>query len=510
MTRRLEFNIPLNRVEGDLEIRVVAEGGRIVDAWSSGTLFRGFERMLVGRSSLDGLVMTPRICGICSVTHLTAAALALDQASGVVPPPNAVRLRNVALLTETIQSDIRQSLLMYMVDFASAGFSARPWYMEARARYAPLRGERCVAAIKETKHLLEIIALIGGQWPHTSFMVPGGVVYAPPLSDLGKARHVLKAFRRWYEDSVLGCTLARWRGVDSLDALETWLDESAAHRESDLGCLLRHGRDVGLHRIGVSHGRYLSYGALSIPEDSKVTGPVVGSSFIPAGFLVDGQVRAFDQARITEDHSHAWYEDSGVPVHPMAGTTEPVASGAEGRRYSWSKAPRYDGLAAETGPLAESLMAGDPLFLDLVSRDGGSALTRQVARLVRPARQLEVLDDWLDELCDRHAEPFYRSVPSIQEGEGIGLTQAARGALGHWLRIESGRIAHYQIITPTAWNGSPRDTGGVRGAWEEALLGTPIDDPDEPLLAGMVVRSFDPCLVCTVHLVGAGRRRLMV
>ena len=113
------MNIPLNRAEGDLEIRVEIEDGIITEAWSSGTMFRGFEEMMRGRGALDGLVVTPRICGICSITHLTAAVEALDVIADITPPDNARRLRNLALMVETIQSDVRQAVLMFMVDFAN-------------------------------------------------------------------------------------------------------------------------------------------------------------------------------------------------------------------------------------------------------------------------------------------------------------------------------------------------------------------------------------------------------
>jgi hydrogenase large subunit len=120
ISKRIIRDIPLNRVEGDLEIRVELENNRVVDAWSSGTMFRGFENLLIGRGALDGLVITPRVCGICSTTHLMAAARALDHIAGVEPPANAVRLRNVTLMVESCQSDVRQSVLMFLPDFTAS------------------------------------------------------------------------------------------------------------------------------------------------------------------------------------------------------------------------------------------------------------------------------------------------------------------------------------------------------------------------------------------------------
>ena len=154
------------------------------------------------------------------------------------------------------------------------------------------------------------------------------------------------------------------------------------------------------------------------------------------------------------------------------------------------------------------MVDGDPLFGDLVRRDGVNLVTRQLARLTRPATLLPVMEAWLEEMIVRHDEAYYEPVASIPDGRGFGLLEAARGALGHWVEIRDGKIARYQIVTPTAWNGSPRDHEGVRGPWEEALIGTPVANVDNPVEAGHVVRSFDPCLVCTVHVVGADRRPL--
>ena len=231
MTKRIIRDIPLNRVEGDLEIRVELENNRIVDAWSSGTMFRGFENLLVGRGARDGLVMTPRVCGICSTTHLMAAARALDQIAGVSLPDNAIRLRNVALMAEHSQSDVRQSVLMFLPDFTADCYAAHSLYAEAVKRYAPLAGERCVDVVRQTKTLLEIIAILGGQWPHSSFMVPGGVTYIPPVAELNQCLHILKRYRSWYEQRVLGCSLQRWQDVQSAADLDAWLNEAEAREE---------------------------------------------------------------------------------------------------------------------------------------------------------------------------------------------------------------------------------------------------------------------------------------
>jgi len=499
-------NIPLNRAEGDLEVYVEVADGIITEAWSSGTMFRGFENMLKGRGALDGLVITPRICGICSLTHLTAAVEALDAIVGIQPPDNARLLRNLALMVETVQSDLRQAVLMFMVDFANrSAYAKHPLFDEAENRYTPLAGKAAIEVIRETKHLLEIVAIIGGQWPHTSFMVPGGVTSIPGSADLLQCKMIFEHFRKWYERSILGCSIERWQAVTSASALDEWLEESPEHRDSEIGFFLRFARQAGLATIGRGHSRFLSFGGLELPQQTRVTG--MDGRLVPAGYVIGQNVSAFDQGKIKEDISHSWYEKKGQPDHPFSGETEPYASGQGGDLYSWIKAPRYDGQAVETGPLAEMLVAETPLFRDLVLRDGVSVLVRELARLIRPVHFMPAMEIWFDELLARRGEAFYHKVDGIPDGEGAGLIQAARGALGHWLKVHDEKISHYQVITPSAWNGSPRDAEGTRGAWEEALIGTPVRDETNPVEAGHVIRSFDPCLVCAVHCVRKGIKR---
>ena len=158
------------------------------------------------------------------------------------------------------------------------------------------------------------------------------------------------------------------------------------------------------------------------------------------------------------------------------------------------------GLPAETGPLAEMIAASHPLFVDLIKQDGPGVFARQLARLVRPAVLIPVVEQWLKETAGCKEE-FYRDHGQKENGEGFGLVEAPRGCLGHWIKIKNAKIERYQIITPSAWNASPRDSSGVRGPWEEALVGTEVKDPANPVEIDHVIRSFDPCLVCTVHAI---------
>ena len=493
---------PLNRVEGDLELQIEIESDMVVDARCSGIMYRGFENLLVGRAALDGLVLTPRICGICSTSHLLAAAKSLDMFYNADVPDNAKRVRNITSIAEMIQNDLRHAILLFMPDFTHVRYRESPYYDETLKRYAPLKGESTIQTIRETKRMLEIIAILGGQWPHSSFMVPGGVVSVPSANDINQCLFLLKKYRMWYENQVLGCRIERWLDIKSAADLQDWIDEAQSHARSDLGFYIQLAEMAGLKHIGRGHGNFICSGSLDMPGHTDIRNlcGTNGTTFLPAGFSHNLNIEPLNQEKITEDLSHSWFNDDGIAKHPFEGDTVPYATGRESGKYSWTKAPRYAGMPAETGPLAEMVVGSVPLFVDLVKHDGTNAFVRQLARMVRTAYLLPVMEQWLKEIVACN-EDFYAYHGEMDDGKGFGLIEAPRGFLGHWVKIKDEKISRYQIITPTAWNASPRDDQGVRGPWEEALVGTQIQDADQPIEVDHIIRSFDPCLVCTVHAV---------
>jgi hydrogenase large subunit len=488
--------MPMNRVEGDLEVKVTIEDGVVSDAWMIGSMYRGLENMLIGRNSLDGLVITPRICGICSTSHLLTAAMALENITGTAVSPNGLLVRNIALGAEKLQSDLRHIFLMFTADLTAEGYADHALYPEIVQRYQPFQGSAVVATILATKKIPEIIAILGGQWPHSSFIVPGGITSQPSEADLRQCRLLLSEFRRWYEQRVLGCPMDRFAAVVDCKQLEDWLDERPEHRDGELGFFLRCGQAFGLDRIGKSHDCYLSG-----PDPAEGSG--LGASF--GGFLHKGNLNEFDQQRIAEQVKHARYQDRNSGGHPAEAETHPQET-IDPEKYSWCKAPRYNGFPSETGALAEALIRQDPLLTDLVATRGASALARALARLLRPAHILRQMEQWLGAITT--GESYYQPAGSPANGSGFGLVQAPRGLLGHWVQLNGGYIDHYQVITPTSWNASPRDDRDLRGPIEEALMGTPIRNPEDPVEVGHVVRSFDLCMVCSVHAFSKKNRSL--
>ena len=489
------LTIPLNRVEGDLELHLEYNGTEVTNSWSIGIMFRGFENILKGRGPRDGLVLTPRVCGICGTAHLMAAAKALDMLCGVSIPENAVLIRNIALMAEQVQSDIRHGILMFMNDFLNPLYENEPFYSEARLRYEPFRGTSVVKAIQETKRVLEIVAIIGGQWPNSFFMVPGGIATSPSFNDMVICSYIHKAFTDWYEREILGCTIERWSAIKTQVELDAWLEEEESHRQGDLGFFIRCARSKGLDGIGGGHGNFFSVGMQALPTREGQSPP---DTSLSPGFISKGEKTGFNQALISEHIAFSRFEGYGSGLHPFEGVTQPCVSGVNTDKYSWAKAPRYDDIPAETGPLAEMLVDENPLFCDLIRNQGPTVFSRQLARLTRPALLLPLMKKMIMEVDPK--APYYTPVKDIPDGRGYGLIEASRGALGHWMEIRDGLIHRYQIITPTSWNGSPRDANGIRGPWEEAMIGTILKDPENPVELGHIVRSFDACLVCAVHV----------
>jgi len=484
----IELEIPINRVEGDLDIKIKIKDNKIIDAKSVGTLYRGFENILKGRVPLDSLVITPRVCGICSVSHLLAAAKALDNAFDITPPPQAVRIRNLSILAESVQSDLRQHYLMYMSDFASEYYKEKKFYDVAKKFYEPFKGTFSIKTLDITKDILKIIALLGGQWPHTSHIVPGGVVSQVYAQELLEIYNYISKTKEHLEQDIYHQTLDELSEINSYESLEKNIEK---YPNSQLAIFTNIAMETKLFHIGKTGYGFISYGCVDNPNEH-------GKSFIPAGYSDGKTLYPFDESKITEDSTYAWFKFD-KPLHPFDGLTE--VSIKKENAYTWSKAVRYDTKTVQTGPLAEFLMLEDPLFLDLIDKFGDSSYVRQLARLLRPSRFINYMLKMTNEALEHIEDSVYTKPVEVADTQGYGLTSAARGALGHWVKIKNSKIESYQIISPTTWNGSPKDGEEQAGPWEKALIGLEIQDYDNPIEMGHVIRSFDPCLVCTVHSV---------
>jgi hydrogenase large subunit len=330
------------------------------------------------------------------------------------------------------------------------------------------------------------MGIFAGKWPNTLVFQPGGVTNSISMSRLTKAIGLLSEIQDYIEQSLIGCKIDRWLENKSLSDLEKWLRETA-HYTSDMGTYIRYAREIGLDTIGRGSGKFMSYGAYELPDNK---------TYFASGYYDNG-VQPFEHGKILEYIRYSFLKGYNGGMHPSRGITDPDPN-KEGA-YSWSKSPRYDNNVVEVGPLARMIMDKDPLIYDIFEKLGPSVFLRVLARLHEAARLVKILGIWLREIDPRR--PFYKKPRVPAETEGVGIIEAARGALGHWVSIANNRIERYQVITPTAWNLSPKDSFDQHGVCEQALNGTRIEDESNPVEIGHIVRSFDPCLVCTVHTI---------
>ncbi|MBL8566847.1 MAG: nickel-dependent hydrogenase large subunit [Hyphomicrobiaceae bacterium] len=476
---------PFNRVEGDLEVRLEVGDGTVREARVVSTLYRGFERILAGKVPADALVYAPRICGICSVSQSVAAAHAIGAAQGISPPPNGSLAINVVHAAENVADHLTHFYLFFMPDFARATYRDELWYEAVAERFTAVKGTAAEDTLRARAAFLHIMGVLAGKWPHTLAIQPGGSTRSVTANEVARLAGILAAFRRFLERRLYGDSLERISTLSSQQELLAWAGERRPE-SSDFRLFLHISGALALDRLGRASDRFMSYGAYGRN----------GGALFPAGVWSETGLRALDIGAISEDVSCAWYASHATSEPPAVGTTIPDVS----RRgaYSWCKAPRLGGEVVEVGAIARQVVAGHPLVRDLVERGGANVMSRVVARLVEIALVVRAMERWVAAL--QPGEPFCVHAPTPDDATGVGLTEAARGSLGHWLTIRRGRIETYQIVAPTTWNFSPRDAGGTPGALEQALVGAPLREGEkDPVSVQHIVRSFDPCLVCTVH-----------
>lgn len=436
---------PVVRIEGHLGIDVTVDKGEVTDAHTRGTLFRGAEIVLVGRDPRDAPPITSYICGVCVSEHQIASTLSLEDAAKVSVPRNAVVIRNIIEGATTLYSHLLHIFVLTGPDYDLYGLGNDKWARMLKDVVIPVQ-----------VNCHQIVAIWGGRSPHYYSTIAGGEGVVPT-------------------HEFIGMTIARMnlikKTIDQYGPVV--LDYLDSHPE--------------LQDFGVGPRNFLSYGVYPNPDDLE-------SRLLKRGVITTDVAQALDTQRISEDVKYSWYsEKSGG--HPAVEIPPEPAYGKPGA-YTWAKAPRYYGRPHEVGPLARMMVSGD---YTPKSKHGASVYDRLTARVLETVKIAESMYDWIGML--KPDESVYEGYTTPNSAAGMGLWEAPRGALGHWITISGGKIERYQVITPTAWNVSPRDDLGTLGPIEQALIGVTVPDIKNPLDVVRVVRSFDPCLACTVHLV---------
>lgn len=452
---------PFTRANNSSSVEVFVENKKVVNARCGGTFFRGFEMMLQGKDPRDASYLTQRICGICSSAHGIAASLAIENAAGIKPPRNGNLLRNLIQGADFLQNHLRHFYLLSLADFVAGPKIAEftPGYTVDK-RLGKKENDELIRhffqSIEVGRLSHELVALLGGKAPFPHGILPGGSTVPPTADILMNFRSRLQTINKFIKNFMV---------PDVFILADAYSD---------------------YYQIGSRQLNMLEYGLFPCSEEDL-------NRYFPGSAVIGGEMQKVNPAVIKEHLSQAWYTSETKAEHPFQGETFPNRE-KEGA-YSWIKAPRYMEMPMEGGPLARLWIRGD-------YRKGISTMDRIIARALEAEKIGDLMEKWLDEL--EPGKPIFTPFEIPQEAEGEGLTSAMRGPLGHWVRIEKGRISHYQIITPTAWNFSPRDDNGKMGPVEEALIGTPVADENQPIEIGRVVRSFDVCASCSAHVIIPG------
>ena len=555
---------PVTRIEGHLRIEAEVDGGVVTDAWSSSTMFRGIETILKGRDPRDAWAFAQRICGVCTTVHAITSIRAVENAIGAVPPPNARLLRNLIIAAQCVQDHVVHFYHLHALDWVDivSALSADPAKTSALAESIsdwPLSSTKYFTGIRDrvkgfvdrgqlgpfanaywghpayklppeanlmaVAHYLEALdwqrefirmhAILGGKNPHLQSFLVGGM--ATPIDPDQQA-------------SINAGTIAQFHGL-----IAKARDFVTRVYIPDLLAIASFYKDWAGHGQGV--GNYLVYG--EYPESDGPGAPL----YLPSGVIMGrnlAKIDPVDASKINEFVTHSWYDyeqGDSTGLHPSQGETKPNYTGPKppyerldtSAKYSWLKAPRYGGEPMEVGPLARMLVAyasGHERVKALVSAvlqklDVGpealfSTLGRVAARGIETQVLADKMGDWVDALADNMGRHDLRIHDNSKwdpsswpaDATGAGFHEAPRGALGHWVHIVNGSIANYQCVVPSTWNAGPRDGASRRGPYEEALLGTPVADPERPLEILRTIHSFDPCMACGVHVVDPKRREL--
>jgi len=548
---------PITRIEGHLRVEAEIQDGKIVDAFSSGTMVRGIEIILKGRDPRDAWAFTERVCGVCTTVHALASVRSVENALGIAIPQNAELVRNLMFTAQYMHDHVVHFYHLHALDWVDvvSALSADPkatselaqsisnWPLSSPGYFSDL--QKRLSGFVESGQL-GIFA--NGYWGHSAYKLP------PEVNLIGVA-HYLEALN-WQKEIVKIHTIFGGKNphpnylvggvpcsfnlensnainAERLALVGKLLEDAKTFIEQvyipDLMAIASFYKDWGA--IGGGLSNYLVFGDLPTNgfED-------VDAFKFPRGIILDRNlsevvpIDASDPEQIQEQIAHSYYDyEGGDAKHPWEGQTKLNYTGPEPPydllnvedKYSWLKTPRWQGKAMEVGPLARMLVgyaSGREEFKEVVHwalnklEVPVEALFSTLGRTAARGLETVLVSGWATEFYDtlltnlKNGESrtfnneLWEPTSWPSSARGVGLSEAPRGALSHWIVIKDGRIDNYQMVVPSTWNASPRDGTGQRSAYEESLIGTPVADPESPLEILRTIHSFDPCIACAVHL----------
>ncbi|UOE57650.1 nickel-dependent hydrogenase large subunit [Bacillus sp. CMF12] len=461
MSKRIVIN-PLTRISGFMEVEVIVDQHQVVDVKTKGNLFRGFEQMLVGRSPFDAVYFTQRICGICSAAHSMASSTALEDALNIEPSEQGRYLRDIIHCCEFLQNHIRHFYQYTVPDFVKIEGNTLLQADHNDFRL-PQKVNRVISqhyfeSLEISRLAHQMLAVLGGKAPHNHGVFIGGITTQATAEKIVHLDSILQKIAKFIDEKM----------IPDVFEISRYYPE--------------------YYRLGGGYGNLLTYGAFNHYKDIKTL-------YVDPLVYTDNGIQSFDETKIQEKIDYSWYKSSSSAYSPNDAIPEPDRK--KEKAYSWVKAPRYNDLPFEVGPLARLILSGD-------YTNGISAMDRTIARALEAKKIAGIMKTLLDLLIPNTNVQKKYELPE-EEASGRGLVDTTRGALGHWIKINDKKIAFYQIITPSTWDFSTRDEKGYLGTAEEALMGTPIQDPENPVEIGRILRSFDPCMSCATHVHRPGK-----
>ena len=557
---------PITRIEGHLRIEAVVENGVITDAYSAGTMVRGLEKILVGRDPRDAWAITERVCGVCTTVHALTSVRAVESALGIAIPPTAELIRNIMMTTQYVQDHVIHFYHLHALDWVDIvnALKADPKKAAEIAASYSSWDKNTAAYFSSVQDKIKAFAASGlgifanGYWGHPAYKLPPEVnliAVAHYLDALEWQKEIVKIHavfggKNPHPNYLVGgvpCSISANEvaaiNTERLNLVSSLISQATEFVNQvyipDVLTVAGFYKDWAKWGGGLTN--YLSYGEFPTKGYNQVE-----SFRYPRGVVLNRDltqvhpVNASDTQEIKEYIAHSWYSYDGgdsTGLHPWSGETnlnytgpKPPFESLEGHdKYSFLKTPRWKEQPMEVGPLARLLVAyasGNTDVKELVGQTLGklnvpaealfSTLGRTAARALDAALAMTWLKEYFNELIERVRinevstfngqmwEP--KTWPS--SCEGIGLTEAPRGALAHFIKIRNGAIENYQLVVPTTWNGSPRDAKQQRSSFEQALIGTPVANLEQPVEILRTIHSFDPCLACAVHLYDPQGRHL--
>jgi hydrogenase large subunit len=557
---------PITRIEGHLRIELEADGGKISRAWACSTQFRGIEKILQGHDPRDAWAITQRICGVCTGIHAIASIRAVEDALKYPIPHAAELIRSLVVGMGTVQDHVIHFYHLHALDWvdvtsalkadpektARLAGSISPWPNNSATRFREVQ-QKIAKSISGG----QLSIFTNGYWGHPAYRLP-------PEANLMAVSHYLEALD-WQRDVIKLQTIFGGKNPHpnflvggmacaiNLENQITLNEVSLAQIEGMIQRAKRFVEEVYYPDVMAIGGFYKEYANIgrSTPNLLAVGESGYSCSGMPAGtpaagLLMGGdysKVQTFDHLKIAEFVTSSWYtypEGDKGGRHPWQGETNPRYTGpslpykqlSDGQKYTWTKAPRYDGHPVQVGPNARLMvayaqkhqpvveLAGKALkTLGLEVRHLNSTLGRTLCRCLESVLVSRQLIGQFAELREaiRSGDTKTFNPDRWEKGswpksaQGVGFAEAARGTLSHWVQIENGKIVRYECVVPSTWNSSGRDSEGKQGPYEEALAGSgdhPLADSKRPLEVLRTIHSFDPCQSCAVHLLDATGRPL--